>query len=182
MTKCSVFVETSLDGFISRTDGNLDWLNRANSVAPKGEDFGYAQFMSTMNAIVLGRTTFEQILSFGEWPYGPKPVVVLSRQLKSLPGNVPATVSVSSDDPAKLAASLSAKGLNTLYVDGGKTIQSFLAAGLINEITITYIPVLIGRGNPLFGPLPGDVELELVSSKTFDPGFVQCKYRVARRS
>lgn len=180
MTKCSVFIATSLDGFISRTDGSIDWLNKANAVVPEGEDCGYAQFLSTLDALVMGRNTFEQVLSFGEWPYGSTPVVVLSRQLKSLPGNVPATVSVSADDPAKLVQSLSAKGQSHLYIDGGLTIQSFLAAGLIDEIIITTIPILLGGGKSLFGPLPGDVQLNHLSSKAFDFGFVQNKYRVAR--
>lgn len=180
MTKCSVFIATSLDGFISRTDGSIDWLNKANAVVPEGEDCGYAQFLSTVDALVMGRNTFEQVLSFGEWPYGSTPVVVLSRQLKSLPGNVPATVSVSADDPAKLVQSLSAKGQSHLYIDGGLTIQSFLAAGLIDEIIITTIPILLGGGKSLFGPLPGDVQLNHLSSKAFDFGFVQSKYRVAR--
>lgn len=180
MTKCSVFIATSLDGFISRTDGSIDWLNKANAVVPEGEDCGYAQFLSTVDALVMGRNTFEQVLSFGEWPYGSTPVVVLSRQLKSLPGNVPATVSVSADDPAKLVQSLSAKGQSHLYIDGGLTIQSFLAAGLIDEIIITTIPILLGGGKSLFGPLPGDVQLNHLSSKAFDFGFVQNKYRVAR--
>lgn len=180
MTKCSVFIATSLDGFISRTDGSIDWLNKANAVVPEGEDCGYAQFLSTVDALVMGRNTFEQVLSFGEWPYDSTPVVVLSRQLKSLPGNVPATVSVSADDPAKLVQSLSAKGQSHLYIDGGLTIQSFLAAGLIDEIIITTIPILLGGGKSLFGPLPGDVQLNHLSSKAFDFGFVQNKYRVAR--
>lgn len=180
MTKCSVFIATSLDGFISRTDGSIDWLNKANAVLPEGEDCGYAQFMSTVNALVMGRNTFEQVLSFGEWSYGSTPVVVLSRQLKSLPGNVPATVSVSAGDPAKLVQRLSAKGLSHLYVDGGLTIQSFLAAGLIDEIIITTIPILLGEGKPLFGPLLGDVGLEHVSTIACDFGFVQSKYRVVK--
>ena len=183
MTTCSVFIATSLDGFISRTDGSIDWLNEASALVPKGEDSGYREFMSTVDALVMGRNTFEQVLSFGGvWPYGSTPVVVLSRQLKSLPDDVPATVSVTEETPEKLIQRLSAEGLKHLYIDGGLTIQSFLAAGLIDEIIITTVPILLGGGKPLFGPLPGDVKLELVSSQAFDFGFVQSKYRVAGSS
>lgn len=178
MTKCSVFIATSLDGFISRTDGSIDWLNKANAIVSEGEDCGYAQFMSSVDALIMGRNTFEQVLTFGEWAYKSTPVIVLSRRLNALPSNVPSTVSLSSENPTQLVERLSAKGLNHLYVDGGLTIQSFLAAGLIDEITITIIPVLLGSGKSLFGALPSDVQLELVSSKAFDYGFVQNKYCV----
>ena len=180
MTKCSVFIATSLDGFISRTDGSIDWLNRANAVVPSGEDAGFAQFMSGVDALVMGRNTFEQVLTFGEWPYQSTPLVVLSRHLRALPANAPATVSLSSESPQQLVERLSAKGLNHLYVDGGLTIQSFLAANLIDEMTITVIPILLGSGKSLFGALDSDIDLELVSSKAFDFGFVQNKYRVIR--
>ena len=181
MTKCSVFIATSLDGFISRKDGSIDWLNEANAVVPEGEDCGYAAFMSTVDALVMGRNTFEQVLSFdGKWPYGSTPVIVLSRQMKLLPDDMLDTVSLSADDPKKLVQRLSTKGLNHLYIDGGRTIQSFLSSSLIDEITITVIPILLGEGKPLFGPLSDDVELELVESKAFEFGFVQSKYRVIK--
>jgi len=180
MTKCSVFIATSLDGFISRTDGRIDWLDQANRLVPQGEDFGYARFMSGVDGIVMGRNTFEQVLSFGKWPYGATPLVVLSHRLKSLPGSAPDTVSLTAEIPFKLVERLSALGFDHLYVDGGVCIRSFLAAGLIDEITITLIPVLLGAGKALFGPLPGDVRLELLSSQAFDFGFVQSKYRVVQ--
>jgi dihydrofolate reductase len=182
MTKCSVYIAISLDGFISRTDGGIDWLNDFNARIPKGEDLGYARFMSSVDALVMGRNTFEQVLAFGMWPYGSTPVVVLSRRIKSLPEDVPDTVSLSADEPGKLVKRLSARGWHHLYVDGGLTIQSFIKAGLIDEITITVIPILLGNGKSLFGPLPADVELELVESKAFDFGFVQSKYRIVKSS
>jgi dihydrofolate reductase len=181
MTKCSVFIATSLDGFIARTDGSIDWLNKANSLIPKGEDLGYQQFMSSVDAIVMGRNTFEQVLSFGDWPYGNMPVVVLSRQLDSFLENMPPNASLTDENPTTLVQRLSNQGLNHLYIDGGLTVQSFIAAGLIDEITITIIPILLGEGKPLFGSLPADMELELVESKAFEFGFVQNKYRSIRR-
>ena len=176
--RCSVFIATSLDGFISRSDGSIDWLNEANTVVPAGEDCGYAQFMSTVDALVMGRNTFEQVLSFEEWPYGSKPVVVLSRHLRSLPKHLPPTVSLSAEAPAALVARLLTEGLRHLYIDGGLTIQSFLTENLIDEMTITTIPVLLGSGKSLFGPLQRDVQLKLLSSKAFEFGFVQSKYHV----
>ncbi|MFC2028585.1 dihydrofolate reductase family protein [Chloroflexota bacterium] len=181
MTKCSVFIATSLDGFISRTDGSIDWLNQASIALPAGEDGGFSHFMSTVNAIVMGRNTFMQVLSFGDWPYGNTPVVVLSRQLKTIPVNLIDTVSLSQDEPEILVQVLDERGLKNLYVDGGITIQRFLAAGLIDEFIITVIPLLIGSGRPLFGPLVRDVQLELISSESFDQGFVQNKYRVIKK-
>jgi dihydrofolate reductase len=181
MTKCSVFIATSLDGFISRTDGSIDWLNEASAAFPEGNDGGYARFMSTVDAIVMGRNTFMQVLSFGDWSYGQTPVVVVSSQLKNIPANLTGTVSLSSDEPEVLVQVLASRGLEHLYIDGGITIQRFLAAGLIDEIIITIIPVLIGSGRPLFGPLVRDVQLELISSESFEYGFVQSKYRVLKK-
>lgn len=182
MTKCAVFIATSLDGFISRPDGSIDWLMKANERMPAAEDCGYSQFMSDIDAIIMGRNTFEQVLTFGEWQYKTTPLVVLSRRLKVLPENAPPSVSLSADNPKDLVKHLSVKGLNRLYVDGGLTIQSFLTAGLINEITVTVIPVLLGSGKPLFGSLPSDIHLEHVETKTYDIGFVQSKYRVINES
>jgi len=178
MAKCSVFIATSLDGFISRSDGSIDWLDEANKMIPAGEDCGFAAFMASVDVLVMVRNNFEQVLSFGEWAYVSTPVVVLSRNLKALPQQALATVSLSAESPKDVVQRLSAKGRQHLYVDGGLTIQSFLAAGLMDEITITLIPVLLGSGKALFGVLPKDVPLELVESKAYDFGFVRSKYRV----
>lgn len=180
VAKCSVFIATSLDGFISRTDGSIDWLDQANSRVPKGEDCGYGQFMSTVDALVMGRHTFELVKSFGDWPYGQTPVHVLSSRMRSLPGGLPNTVCLSNEAPSTLVARLSAEGMGHLYIDGGLTIQRFLSDALIDEITMTTIPVLIGSGRPLFGPLLEDVRLEHISTRAFDFGFVQSKYRVLK--
>ena len=179
-SKCSVFIATSLDGFISRSDGGIDWLDQANSKVPPGEDCGFARFMSSVDALVMGRNTFELTMSFEQWPYASTPLVVLSKRLNNLPPQTPSTVSLSSQSPRVLVAALRARGLQHLYVDGGLTIQSFLAARMIDEITITRIPVLLGSGRPLFGPLPADVQLEHVSTRAYEFGFVQSKYRVAK--
>lgn len=178
--KSSVFVGTSLDGFIARPDGSIDWLLEANTLMPAGEDCGFAEFMNSVDVLVMGRHTFEQVLGFDTWLYGDKPVVVLSSRPISLPAGTPATVSTSSETPRQLVDRLGAAGARHLYIDGGVTIQRFLADGLIDEITITVIPILLGDGRRLFGSLGKDVRLELVATKPYDFGFVQLKYRVTR--
>lgn len=176
----SVFVATSLDGYIARPDGSIDWLDEANAVVPDGEDCGCGEFIGSVDVLVMGRNTFEAALAFDDWPYEGTRVVVLSSRPLTIPARLPDTVSVSSEAPEALVDRLSADGARRLYVDGGITIQHFLAAGLIDDITITLIPVLIGDGRPLFGALAKDVKLAHVASRIFDFGFVQVKYCVVR--
>ncbi len=178
--KTSAFIATSLDGFISRPDGSIDWLNQANTLVPSGEDCGYESFMATVDAIVMGRNTFEQVLTFDEWPYGEMKVVVLSRKGVVVPDALRKNVSASMEAPELLVERLSSEGAQHLYVDGGKTIQSFLNVGAIDEITITVIPILLGTGRSLFGPLKLDVILRHVSTNTYTFGFVQSKYCVIK--
>ncbi len=178
--KCSVFIATSLDGFISRRDGSIDWLDQENARVPAGEDCGYEQFMATVDTLIMGRHTFELASSFAKWPYGRTPVFVLSGTMSSLPAGVANTVSLSREAPPALVARLSSQGMRHLYIDGNVTIQRFLADALIDEITITQIPVLIGEGRPLFGPLPSDMRLEHVFTRVFDFGFVQSKFCVVK--
>lgn len=180
VAKCSVFIATSLDGFIARSDGSIDCLNEANKSVTPGEDCGYGKFMTNVDALVMGRNTFEQVLTFDSWPYGSTPVVVLSHREISFPPNLPQSVSVSNKTPTALVAWLTERGAKNIYVDGGLTIQSFFAAGLINDITITVIPVLLGSGRSLFGPLQTDLRLAHEGATVFDFGFVQSRYRVIR--
>lgn len=177
--KCSVFIATSLDGFIARPDGGIDWLLEATATAPKGEDFGYAAFAATVDALVMGRLSFEQALGFEAWPYGDMRVVVLSSRGVQVPEHLQGTVETTAEAPADLVQRLQGQGLRHLYIDGGVTIQRFLAAGLIDEMTVTLIPVLLGEGRPLFGPIGRDVALEHVASRSFANGFVQLVYGVA---
>lgn len=169
--RASVFVGTSLDGFIARPNGALDFLPPGG-----GEPHGYDEFMATINAVVIGRNTFETVLSFAEWPYA-KPVFVLStRRLPPAPPD--AAVERLSGRPADVAAELAARGLEHIYVDGGNTIQRFLEAGLIHRLTITRVPVLIGSGIPLFGALSRDVALMHVATRQYASGLVQSEYLV----
>lgn len=176
--KVSVFIATSLDGYIAREDGGLDWLDEANATVPEGEDCGYAAFMETVDVLVMGRHSYEKVLSFGPWPYGKTSVVVLSREPISFATKIPDSVTHSSESPKDLSRRLAEAGAKHLYVDGGKTIQRFLRDGLVDEMTITVIPTILGSGISLFGPVDRDVRMSHLRTKTFDCGFVQSTYRV----
>jgi len=168
----SVFIATSLDGFIARANGDLDWLPMGG-----GEPHGYDEFMATVDALVIGRKTFETVLTFDTWPYGEKPVFVLStRALASAPRE--AVVERMSGAPTEIVSQLAARGVRHAYVDGGITIQRFLQAGLIQRLIITRIPVLLGAGIPLFGPLQHDVVLKHVTTRQYASGLVQSEYAV----
>jgi len=177
-TTCRVFIATSLDGFIARPDGSIDWLEEANRLVPPGEDCGYAAFMSTVDAMVMGRVTFDLARSFDSWPYGQTPVYVLSNTLSELPPGTSPTVRLLRAQPQDVIFQAAREGQHSLYVDGGQTIQSFLATGLISEMIITVIPVLIGSGRPLFGQLTADVRLRHIGTRSFPFGFVQNHYAV----
>lgn len=181
-TKVSVYIATSLDGFIARNDGGIDWLNEANATVPEGEDCGFQAFMDSVDALIMGRKTYEQVWSFGEWPYGRTPVVVLSRNPISFPPGVPATVTHSSEPPRDLLERLSKEGAEHVYVDGGTTIQGFLSESLIDEITVTVIPIILGDGIPLFGSIGREISLTHVRTTAFDFGFVQTTYSVKKKA
>jgi dihydrofolate reductase len=176
--KASVFIATSLDGYIAKEDGSLDWLDAANASVPEGEDCGYAAFMNSVDALVMGRKTYEKVRSFGSWSYGEKTVVVLSRKDLEIPADLSKSVSHSSEDPKSLCSRMAESGMKRLYIDGGITIQRFLAEGLITDLTITVIPIVLGSGIPLFGRLSKDVPLKHISTKGYDFGFVQSTYEV----
>jgi len=129
----------------------------------------------------MGRNTYERVRSFDTWPYGDKRVVVMSSHAVEIPGALGPAVTSSSAAPQQVVKQLAAEGAHHLYIDGGKTIQGFLRAGLIDELTITAIPVLLGGGRPLFGPLNNDIHLKHLATKSYAFGFVQNRYRVIRR-
>ncbi|HEY0635436.1 MAG TPA: dihydrofolate reductase family protein, partial [Gammaproteobacteria bacterium] len=133
---CSVFIATSLDGYIARADGSIDWLEQANTSIPAGEDCGYGEFFASVDALVMGRNTFELVRGFDAWPYGTKRVVVMSSHHVEIPATLTHSVTCSSATPGDVVAQLAAEGAHHLYIDGGKTIQGFLRAGLIDDLTI----------------------------------------------
>ena len=170
----SVFVGTSLDGFIARRNGDFDFLLEGG-----GEPHGYNEFMASVDALVIGRKTFEKVLTLEAWPYGDKRVVVLSSHPVDLSAAVGGVVEQMAGSPAEIVAQLADSGAHHLYVDGGITIQRFLRAGLIQRLIITRVPVLIGDGIPLFGTLPGDLRLRHVATRHYPSGLVQSEYDVA---
>ncbi len=176
--KCSVFIATSLDGFIARKSGDLDWLPGSDGVS-RGEDYGYSEFFNSIDTLVIGRKTYELAATFKEWPYRGKKVVVLSSGYPRARINLADGIAGTSASPVELVRQLESEDSRHVYVDGGKTIQSFLQAGLIQELTITRVPVLIGEGIPLFGPLAHDLQLRHLTTKSFASGFVQSRYELA---
>jgi dihydrofolate reductase len=169
----SVFVGTSLDGFIARPNGDFDFLP-----ADGGEPHGYEEFIATVDAIVMGRNTFETVLTLGDWPYGDKRVVVLSSRPVDLSAARGGVVEQMSGTPEQIVSQLAASGAQHLYVDGGITIQRFLRAGLIQRLTITRVPVLIGEGISLFGSLPHDIQLRHIATRHYPSGLVSSEYQV----
>ncbi len=171
--KASVFIGASLDGFIARRNGALDFLPEGG-----GEEHGYQDFMDSVDALVIGRNTYEIVLGFGGWAYGSKPVYVLTTRPLDSPPPVGAVVEFMSGDPTEIVKTLRKKGLKHIYVDGGITIQSFLREGLIQTLIITRVPVLIGAGIPLFGSLPNDIRLKPINTRQFATGLVQTEYEI----
>lgn len=168
----SVFIGTSVDGFIARPDGTFDFLP-----AGGGEPHGYHEFFASIDALIIGRNTFETVLAFPEWPYGDKQVVVLSSRALDL-SKAPSSVEQMQGAPQEIMSKLKTRGVRHVYVDGGITIQRFLREGLIQRLIITRVPVLIGQGIPLFGLLGNDVRLEHVQTQSYASGLVKTEYRV----
>jgi dihydrofolate reductase len=174
--KASVFVGTSLDGFIARRNGDFDFLPEGG-----GEPHGYDEFMASVDVLVIGRNTFDKVLTLESWPYAGKRVVVLSTRTidsSSVPG---AAIERMSGSPKEIAARLSAGGAKHAYIDGGITVQAFLRAGLIQRVVITRVPVLIGDGIPLFGVVPHDIPLRHVQTQCYPSGLVKSEYEVLPR-
>jgi dihydrofolate reductase len=169
----SVFIGVSVDGFIARPNGALDFLPEGG-----GEPHGYNEFFDSIDALVIGRKTFETVLAFPEWPYGDKKVIVLSSQTLDFSGVPAGRVEQMQGSPRHICSQLERRGIRHIYVDGGVTIQRFLREGSIQRLIITRVPVLIGEGIPLFGSLPKDIRLEHVQTKHYRSGLVQTEYRV----
>src|SRR5262245_46043469 len=173
--KTSVFVGVSADGFLARANGQLDFLDAAES-----ESHGYEEFIATVDPIVMGRRTYATVMGVDIWPYGDRRVVILSSHPLDLSAACArgGRVAHMSGLPGQITSRLAAKGAQHVYVDGGVTIQGFLRAGLIQRLVINRVPVLIGSGIPLFGALPHDVSLHHVATKVFHGRLVQTEYEV----
>mgnify|MGYP001417895628 CR=1 FL=1 len=183
--KCSVYIATSVDGFIAKKDGSVDWLHTAgNPEADMGDqiDMGFAKYMSSVDCLIMGRKCMQTIsnmdLNPEQWPYGETRIIVLSKTVKQAPDNVKDKIEMYSGDLQALVSKLESEGHQHAYIDGGTTIQSFINLQMIDEITITRAPILLGEGIPLFGKTSKDIKLEQTQAIAFTNDFVQVKYTV----
>jgi dihydrofolate reductase len=173
-----VFIATSLDGYIAKLDGSIDWLISRDDPT---EDHGYDAFIKGMDGIIMGRGTYEKALTFDPWPY-TVPVVVLSKTLTAdaLPPKQKGKVRILDSSPSRVMELLEGEGWSKVYVDGGLIIQSFLRERLIADMVITAVPVLLGGGRRLFGPLTEEISLAHQKTTAFPSGLVQSTYAVSR--
>lgn len=176
--KNSVFIATSLDGYIADKNGGLDWLQMVPN--PDQKDLGYEKFINEIDALIMGRSTFETVCGFGvDWPY-TKPVFVLSNTLKIIPNEYKGKAEIVSGSLSEVLDAIHNKGYKKLYIDGGATIQSFLKEDLIDELIISAIPVLLGGGIPLFGIHENRLEFEFVKSELYLDAITQVSYKRKR--
>jgi dihydrofolate reductase len=170
--KLSVFCGVSVDGFLARLDHALDFLDAGGQ-----EPHGFEEFYGSVDVVVIGRKTFEVVLTFGKWFYGKKPVVVLSSRSLNF-SSIAGVVEQMAGEPAEIVKQLESRSFKHAYIDGGITIQRFLAAGCIDRLVITRVPVLIGAGIPLFGPVPSDITLRHMETRCYKGGLVQSEYEI----
>ncbi len=174
-----VFIAKSLDGYIAGKNGELDWLTAIPN--PDNVEMGFENLMQEIDAIVMGKNTFEVVCHFdGDLPY-TKPIIVLSNSLKEIPAKLQQSVSIMKGKPQDIISELHKKGYFKLYIDGGKIVQAFLKADLIDELRITTIPILLGGGFPLFGELDRPLEFDHIESTVFLNQIVQNCYRRKRK-
>lgn len=167
------FIAASLDGYIADRNNGLEWLEQLPN--PENSDFGWAEFMRGIDAVILGRKTYDLVAGFPAWPYD-KPVFVVSRTLRELPEKLAGKAELASESPPDLVARLAKRGFHDLYIDGGQTIQGFLREDLIDEIIITWAPIVLGGGIPLFGPLEKKLDFKLKTSEVLNEYLVKSHY------
>ncbi|MFT5890704.1 MAG: dihydrofolate reductase [Dokdonia sp.] len=174
----SVFIATSLDGYIADKNDGIDWLYSIPN--PSNDDMGYIEFISDIDALVMGRTTFQTVCGFDvDWPYD-KPVFVLSTTLHEIPESHKGKAFLVKGTLTRILEEIHKKGYHRLYIDGGTTIRNFLKADFIDEMIITTIPIVLGGGSPLFSELPNELEFELIKTKTFLNQIPQNHYKRKR--
>jgi dihydrofolate reductase len=173
--RCSVYIATSLDGYIARPDGGLDWLSRFEQ---SGEDYGYKAFFDSVDALVIGRKTYDVVLAFEKWPYEDKRCIVVTHAVPTGAATPKHGETFHSGPLEVLLDRLAGEGVRRIYVDGGALIRSFLGADLVDDVTLSVIPVLLGAGIPLFGGV--ERRMTLASSRSFPSGLVQLCYNVDR--
>ncbi|NQZ10934.1 MAG: dihydrofolate reductase [Algicola sp.] len=166
-----IYIATSLDGYIADKNGDIDWLHDIE--IPDGSDMGFGAHFDRIDALVMGRNTLDAVLGMDiEWPYS-KPVFVLSNTMTAVPVGYEGKIFLLKGDVSEVVKQINDQGYNTLYIDGGVTIQHFLKADLIDEMIITTIPVLLGGGAPLFGALDAPLKFKAVKSEIFADAIVQ---------
>lgn len=169
---CSVFISASVDGYIARPDGGVDWLSRFET---PDDYYGYRTFFDGVDALVVGRKTYDLVRSFDPWPYGSKRCVVMTHH----PVPPKHAEEFFSGAPAELVERLGVEGVRRVYVDGGDVIRQFFSAGLIDELTISIIPVVLGDGVRLFERGLPERWLNLASSRSWPNGLTQLRYTVS---
>jgi dihydrofolate reductase len=175
--KTVVYLAASLDGYIADKNGGVDWLNEIPN--PDQSDFGFAEFMESVDAMVMGANTFRVVQSFGEWPY-EKPVYVASNSIREVPKGYEERISLVQGEVREILTSISDLGYERLYIDGGKLIQSFLLAGMLDELIITQIPIILGSGIPLFVEFDNSIHLEHKGTQVIGVGLVKSHYQIKK--
>ncbi len=168
-----VYIATSIDGYIAKADGDIDWLHEQPN--PTNSDYGYAEFIANIDALVMGRNSFDKVRSFDEWPYEKK-VFVLSSSITKVPDDLIGKVELLTGTPEQVTSNLNALGFNNLYIDGGQLIQSFMAADLIDELIVTRMPIVLGSGIPLFGRLAEPIKFSHQHTQVYDNILVKTHY------
>lgn len=172
-----VYIATSIDGYIAKSDGGIDWLNEIPN--PDNSDYGFTDFMNRIDGILMGRSTYEIVMDYGVWFY-TKPVYVLSNTWTELPGKWAHKAQLIKGDTVEVVKTLNQQGINNIYVDGGKTIQSLLAADMIDEMIITLIPIVLGSGIPLFTPDLPELKFEHTGTEVYPPGLIKNSFKRKR--
>ncbi len=177
--KIYVFIATSIDGYIAKKNGDLDWLTTFSppTATDEDKDCGYSKFISSIDVLVMGRNSYETVAKFDPWPYQGKRVIVISKSLTS----VCEQAELYSGEITHLIEKLHAEGIKHIYVDGGVTISSFLNANLVDEMIISLIPVVLGSGTPLFSKINNDKWCRLISSQAYSNGLVQLRYNLVKQ-
>lgn len=173
------YLAVSLDGYIADTNGSVDWLN--NLPKPEGNDFGFSDFLSSIDAILMGANTFRTVQSFGVWPY-TKPVFVLSHSIKEIPEGFTDRIKIVKGELKTVLRNMADKGFKNIYVDGGMVVQTCIAQNLLDELIITYAPVSLGSGIPLFPSGVGIKNYQHLSTEVLGAGFVKSHYRILKRA
>ena len=171
------YVASSIDSYIATSDGSVEWLTRFESA---GDDYGYREFYESVDAVLLGRRTYEHALTFGEWPYPDKPCWVFAHRPVSV--SQP-NVTVTGDSPLQVVRHLKARGLNRAWlVGGGYLAGAFHEHNLITEYVVSVLPVILGSGVPLFSGTGVMRDLELIESRAYPNGLLQARYRLTSQS